>query len=261
MPKAPPGKHWKEKVELGTYVSPAKGSAVWKQRYEELYEALTKTGLLKQGQMPWVDVRYASNAFFTSRFTGRYLWLKLVALAKTKFLKLHMHDNLAEGFFGIVKIEVPKASIKTFNESPMQSREIFFEENPTPLSGEGAAAEQQRKKMAVKDRKTLEKCWRTFGLMEVRQPDGSLEFTFDKGVAESINKQNANGRKKAAEKVEEEEEEAAALGTSSSSSETAEKEEAAEAGTESAIVPAAKAGGAGAVFEALDMLASVSTKD
>ena len=239
-------------MESGTYVSPAKGSAVWKQRYEELYEALTKTGLVKPEQMPWVDVRYVSNAFFTSRFTGRYLWLKLVALAKIKFLKLHMHENLAEGFFGIVKIEVPKASIKTFNESPMQSREVFFAESLAPLSSkEGAAAEQQRKKRAVKDRKTLEKCWRTFGLMEVRQSDGSLEFTFDKGVAESINKQNANGRKKA-EKVEEEEE-ASALGTSSSAEEEA---------TESAIPPEAKAGAEGGdVFEALDMLASISTKD
>jgi len=181
MPKPPSGAHWKDKVDSGLYMSPAGTSKQWKERYEELYTAVTKTKLIKPEEMPWIDTRYMINPFVSTRFTGRYLWLKLMALSKMKYVKLHYtsDEDLKEGFFGILRIEIPTDSVEVFNSSPMTLRELF-------------------KQAQKKDLKTNDRCWKTYGWVQSKQKNeaGAFEIQFQIKVAETIGQQNARNKHK-----------------------------------------------------------------
>jgi hypothetical protein len=205
---APQGRHWKTKVEAGAYLSPAGSSKVWKMRFDALHTAVTKTGLIRTDEMPWLDTRYAGNAFVMTRFTGRYLWLKLTVLARTQFVRLDVsQDACQDGFLGILRVEVPEDSIRVFNESPMCTRALF--------------AKNRRA------RKTSDRCWRTFGFVETKRTDGTVVLTFDARVAITIGEQNSRARHRRLKQLgyEEDEDEAAGAASEASSEDVGHEKE------------------------------------
>lgn len=184
MPKPPAGAHWKDKIQSGNYLCPAGRSKIWKERYEELYTTVTKTKLIKPEEMPWINTRYMTNPFVSTRFTGRYLWLKLMALFKMKYIKLHYtpDEDVKEGFFGIICIEIPTNSANVFNASPMTLRELF-KDNP----------DAQKKELKTNDR-----CWKTYGWVQSKRKNaaGAFEIQFQMKVAETIGHQNSRNKHK-----------------------------------------------------------------
>lgn len=238
MPKAPIGQHWRTKVQEGTYTSPCNGVKKWKEEFEALFKATY--GESQEGQMmPWAKRQvlvFGGNPYYKTGYTGRYLYVKLKALEKMGKIKLHTHEDPKEGFFGILKIEVPPDAIEIFDGAPMPSREHVH------------AKYSQDKKERTKAWKTVDKSWRTFGMLEKRRSeDGVLEFTFDKAVAEAVSRRHKNRGRKTV-KVEEAE----------SESESEMDMDVEEAQPEKAAAAAAAA--ADQPFAALQMLASISTK-
>jgi hypothetical protein len=194
MPKAPQGKHWTDKVEKGTYVSPCMWVKQWKKEYVELFNAMYDEKERKEAetQLPWARQQmpvYGGNRFVKTGNTGRYLWMKLKALADLGKLTLHVDEDKAKGFLGIVGIEVPKESIAVFDGAPMPSRQHVH-------------AKYANDKERTKAWKTIDKSWRIFGMMEQkRESDGALVFKFEEDVAETVSQQHKRPRNRNAKQT------------------------------------------------------------
>jgi hypothetical protein len=172
------GKHWKSKVEDGTYFPPNEGVAAWNQKrkekeaeFEEFFDA---QGV--QEPIPWKAE--------TKKDTGnklKVLYLYLIMIGFQGMIEL-VRGPISEGLFGIVKFIVKKDNRAQFDAGPFPS-----------LFATGIFGEPKFKDLKYK---LMFRLWQTAGfVLSIHPESGDLEFEFKPEVKQKVKDQVAETRK------------------------------------------------------------------
>lgn len=161
------GRHFQKKVEDNEYTNPSKWSKYWADKRKEV-EAKYLADCAAEGQeadVPWVDAVSAANTGNKNKCL--YFWLK--TLAKKGILVL-LEGLVTQGFFGITKIVVSKATRPEFDKGDFPSVSSIGPHN--------------------KRYKEMGRTWQIAGFRETVDPvSGDLTFVYDANLQKRVRAQ------------------------------------------------------------------------